>query len=262
MAPLIANVAMLTLVLAWLYFSGGLDIFGNTVVGVEAGMQATIEAAPEELAAGMCMAESRNRTTKQLIAEECEFIDEQGREVSNAVMAKVMKDMVSELQERMGESKALITTVSVDDGDVTRTSNVHEVMSTNFDQTYKALMMAEAEARDASFAKGALDLGAKSGMDGYQAKWAKILQARITDVQNSGEVLPAVSDDEMQALANSIQTSYHVESLLEDTYESSAKGTAKTFYEYGKTQLKGITMTKEGLLAENQIKRLKKLAGV
>ena len=284
LAPLIMNITILSLMLAWVYATGGLSIFAGATDGLAAGMQDTIEAAPEDIAGAMCIAEIQGLTTKKLITEECEFIDMQGKEVSNAVIAKVMRQLVKELNDRVDEAK--LYTHSWENLNIEKDvpwyrgggteivsvgeeyNNVAEALGSDFEQTLQALKYLDGEAREVIQSTAgpggggtALEL---SDITDFGGKAGKILQARISAVQEHAGDLPVISDEELKGLAGTISTVYHVASEATTGFEA-ASGAATAAREYssgwGETRLLGITM-KESMLTENQVKRFQVLAGV
>jgi hypothetical protein len=231
-APLLFNITILSLMLAWVYLSGGMDVFFSTTSAIENGMQAGLEAVPEQAAAGLCMEANINTdgmTLEQLIIEACGVIDMNGNEVREEVIAKVMKDMATEINSRANELTATYMTTFQE----TVTSGAAGVEATEYaehlsmgksemDRSLRALE--NLSQRLAGVWEGAPPEGVAVGGEGQVAHLADekfwgdlndVIQKRIDMVQASGNQLAPVSNEELEALSQSVSLNSHVSGVIQ-----------------------------------------------
>jgi hypothetical protein len=266
LAPLLMSITGLCLVLAVMYASGGLAMFNQTVNSTEKGIQISLEALPEEAAAGMCIAENIFISGKKhavLLKEVCGLVDEAGKNVSNEVQAALMRSLVSDINTHGKDSAGTIVAswskkiADLDTGGAF-VEEGSELMtgSDPADMAGRVLSALKTTGLDGS----EIDVQLNAFDDNTAAYITQKLAAAKTFVANNGSEL-GVSKEALDKLGDSIQ--YSIENHGSTTITEIAEGKRLTQIVTDTIkQTYRSAIIKEALLSESQINRFKVLANI
>ena len=251
-APLIFSITVMSLSLAWIYVSGGLNIFSSFTDSLQGGMQSIIEAVPEEVAGGMCAEAKLSGSQKigqALIIEQCGVIDSYGNEVDQRIVAKLMSTMGQEIKDNLDQAKG-ITIHAVEavlaSGEVVTGQDID--FGGIVDQTASDL---EAVISGVDPGQDQLDLNS------YGEAFAARMQERIDSI---GAALgdKVISNEELQELAKQTKFTHMVNSAQANmqTTHGLVRETIMSKAHVIVTNIQGPGIN------ENQFKRFKELAGI
>ena len=218
LAPIIFNIAILSLLLGITYATGGLACFDQVASGTQQGMAAVMESLPpdaDDLAGAMC-AESNiiisDFSRQQILTEACGIIDAAGNEINDAVTKRALQILAEKVNANIDQVQStIIQNIEGGVGEEMSEETV-KLAAGKIDKMADLVQTAAAQMAGAGIEElgesGTLEV-AKLGAEQQAIMMAAVKQALAEGAQYGNEA--GLADDAMEAFASSINSDYNVE---------------------------------------------------